>query len=323
MKLEQRLRLLLKEGQLDLPRPGTGQTPLRHRMLAAFAREDVSLARLVEAHTDAIAILKEAGKEPARGALYGVWASEVPTEPLKLENLHVSGQKRFCSGASIVDRALVTIRAPDHLLIDIDLREHAGHISFSNSEWVSSAFAETNTSIATFNRVPVSQSEIVGHSYWYLSRPGFWNGACGPAACWVGAAQGIVDYVRGHGSDNPHNLAHTGAMHADIWAMYACLDSAGSEIDSEPENRNASVVRALSLRHIVENLCTDVLDRFGRACGPRPLAFDAPTSIRYQELVLYLRQSHAEKDLEILGRQLLNPPALVKNRSTQFAGVGT
>lgn len=323
MKLEERLRRLLQAGQLDLPLPGAGQTPLRHRMLAAFAREDVSLARLVEAHVDAVSILKEAGNEPKKDALYGVWASEVPSEPLRLENYKVSGLKRFCSGASIVDRALVTIRIPDQLLIDIDLRNNPDRISFNSSDWITPAFAETNTSAVTFDRVPILESEIVGSSHWYLSRSGFWNGACGPAACWAGAAHGLVDHVRAHVTDNPHNLAHLGAMQANVWAMYAALDSAGRELDLEPSNRNASIVRALSLRHVVESLSSDVLDRFGRACGPRPLAFDSVTSTRYQELNLYLRQSHAERDLEVLGRQLSKSLSIVKNRSKRFADVST
>jgi hypothetical protein len=48
---------------------------------------------------------------------------------------------------------------------------------------------------------------------------------------------------------------------------------------------------------IIERMCTDVLDRFGRATGPQPLAFDARVAQRYAELTLYIRQCHAERDL--------------------------
>ena len=43
------------------------------------------------------------------------------------------------------------------------------------------------------------------------------------------------------------------------------------------------------------------LRRLARAYGPHPLAFDEAVSMRYQELDLYLRQSHAERDLHTLG----------------------
>jgi hypothetical protein len=64
------------------------------------------------------------------------------------------------------------------------------------------------------------------------------------------------------------------------------------------------MVRALEVRHLVEQLCTDALRRFARALGPAPLAKNADVARRYKELDLFLRQSHAERDLEALGRAL-------------------
>ncbi len=95
-------------------------------------------------------------------------------------------------------------------------------------------------------------------------------------------------------------------MHSCIWNMRTCLDAAGREIDILPLDYAAAHVRALTVRHIVEQQCTDVLRRFARAYGPFPLSMDANISQRYHELDLYLRQSHAERDLESLGSSLLN-----------------
>src|SRR5580658_3443190 len=103
----EKLRQLLAEGSLDLPLPGQGETAARHHRLAALAREDLTLARLAEAHTDAVAILAEAGRLPEPGVCYGVWASETPNQPLRVEQVEggfqVVGSKSFCSGAGIVD----------------------------------------------------------------------------------------------------------------------------------------------------------------------------------------------------------------------------
>ena len=76
----------------------------------------------------------------------------------------------------------------------------------------------------------------------------------------------------------------------------------GQEIDRDFGNIPAARLRALCLRHLVEQICTDTMLRFGRAFGPRPLAFDAAISRLYHDLSLYIRQSHAESDLEELGR---------------------
>src|ERR1700712_2577258 len=79
--LQQRLREVVSQ---PAPLPGLGHTAARHRLFAETAREDISLAKLAEAHWDALAILAEAGKVPKEGALYAVWASEIPGMPLRL-----------------------------------------------------------------------------------------------------------------------------------------------------------------------------------------------------------------------------------------------
>ena len=50
----------------------------------------------------------------------------------------------------------------------------------------------------------------------------------------------------------------------------------------------------------------DVLDRFGRATGPQLLAFDGGIARRHAELALYIRQCHAERDLESIPRTYTN-----------------
>lgn len=70
------------------------------------------------------------------------------------------------------------------------------------------------------------------------------------------------------------------------------------------------MVRALQVRHLIEQACTDTLKRFARCMGPGPLAKSADIARRYAELDLFLRQSHAERDLEALGRQIRSRQAV-------------
>jgi hypothetical protein len=77
--------------------------------------------------------------------------------------------------------------------------------------------------------------------------------------------------------------------------------SAAREIDADPHDTTHDAQRrALMARHLIERMCTDVLDRFGRATGPQLLAFDAQVAQRHAELSLYIRQCHAERDLETI-----------------------
>jgi len=304
MNLETRLRKLYRKGALDLPFPGLGRTPERHRQLAEWARSDLSLARLAEAHVDAMAILHEAGRKPCDG-LYGVWAAETPGHSLHLQSIAnkpvVTGSKMFCSGAGLIDHALATVHGR---LVDINLRSCPDSLAIDEAGWKPQAFAETGTATVHFLDAPVA--EIVAENNWYLNRPGFWHGACGPAACWAGGALGLLDYALEHVRDEPHALAHVGGISADGWALQAYLDSAGCQIDRDPQNPRLAQTLALTVRHLVEQASSDVLRRIGRAFGPRPLSFDSKVSQRYQELELYIRQSHAERDLEALGKALIN-----------------
>ena len=296
----------------ELPLPGHGHTAERHRRLFAVSRESVSLAKLAEAHWDALAILAEAGRTPVPHALYAVWASEIPGQALNLtahgNGYRLHGAKQFCSGATLVDRALITVGSPESLLVDVDLRRNAEQYDVDLSPWVTEAFRHTATGTVTFRGVTLDACDVLGPPDWYVDRPGFWHGACGPAACWAGGAAGLVDFARASRRSDPHTLAHLAAMEANLWALTAYLDEAGRQIDAQaqadPENGTAAQVRALTVRHMVEQACTDTLHRFARAYGPYPLAMHHDTAIRYAETDLFLRQAHGERDLEGLARLL-------------------
>jgi hypothetical protein len=294
----------------SVPHPGSGQTSLRHHALAEISRCNLSLGRLAEAHFDALAILAEAGRTPIPGAVYGVWASESTGQPLTFTENTLSGSKRFCTGAGLLDRALITATVPRHQLIDLDLSSSASSLTFDNSEWITQAFAETSTCTVTFQAAPFNDADLIGPEHWYLDRLGFWSGAVGPAACWAGGALGLVDWALLQGRDDPHTLAHLGALKADAWLLHSTLAQAGSEIDQHPEDTAANHKLALTVRHLIETTCADILMRIGRAYGPYPLAFQAGISRRYAEVELYIRQCHGERDLANLGKLCLLPKAV-------------
>ena len=301
-ELKARLTAIVSQ---EMPLPGSGHTADRHRLLAETAREDISLAKLAEAHWDALAILAEAGRTPQPGMLYAVWASEIPGHALELkrtlDGYELSGRKPFCSGIGIVDRALVTVGLPEQLLVEVDLRNNQERVASDLDTWKVDAFRATQTGALTFLSSLLSPDAIVGSSGWYLNRPGFWHGACGPAACWAGGVAGLLDRALASKRDDPHTLAHLGAMQASVWGMYSLLNQAGAEIDGAPCDAKAAHLRALQLRHLIEQMGTEILQRFSRAYGPYPLSMDEQTSRRYQEATLFMRQSHAERDLECLG----------------------
>jgi alkylation response protein AidB-like acyl-CoA dehydrogenase len=174
-------------------------------------------------------------------------------------------------------------------------------VSVEDSTWATPAFADTETRPVSFTGVRVASDRLLGDDNWYLSRPGFWHGAIGPAACWAGGASSLVEAATALNRRDPHSRAHVGAMQAMSWGITALLDKAGMEIDADPRNRSQEARRrALKVRHLIERWCTEILDRFGRATGPQLLAYDQQVARQHMALTLYIRQCHAERDLETI-----------------------
>jgi hypothetical protein len=304
-ELAEQVRMVQVQGGLNLPLPGCGRTADRHRSLVEFGRADLSLARIVEAHTDAIAILAEARHDGHLNALYGVWAADGPQSRVTATALpdgqwQLDGLKQYCSGAPMVDAALVTAHAGEGVLL-FEVPLHSSGIKVLPSSWASPAFADTATVPVSFSQAVLPAAALVGDANWYLNRPGFWHGAIGPAACWAGGALSLIDAAVALRRKDPHSRANVGALEAIGWGLQATLDRSGSEIDTDPadEHREARR-RALKVRHLIERWSTEVMDRFGRATGPQLLAFNDQVVRQYAALTVYIRQCHGERDLETI-----------------------
>ncbi len=302
------VRRWLAAGELDLPLPGSGQTAARWHRLAQLTQADIVAGRLAEAHTDAVAILAELqGPDPKPDQLWGVWAAESPDAVLRAHGdgneVTIDGTKVWCSGAGICSHALVTTRldAGGRGLFAVDLSDPNVHPLPSN--WRNPGMADSDTRSVQFHSV---QAVAVGAPGEYLDRPGFWHGAIGVSACWLGGARAVSMplYKRaGQESVDPHTLAHLGAVDAALTAAEATLVSAACQVDADPSNRDdRAELIARRTRAVVETAVDEVITRTGRALGPAPLAQDARHASRVADLMMYVRQSHAERDLAQLGR---------------------
>ncbi|NTY58750.1 acyl-CoA dehydrogenase [Mycolicibacterium sphagni] len=299
----------LDAGELDLPLPGSGRTLSRWRTLADLCEVDVVAGRLAEAHTDAVAILAELrGPQVRPGQLWGVWAAESPdaTVNAHLEGdlVSLSGTKAWCSGAGLCAAALVTATtaAGQRGLYAVDL--HGQGVHPLPSTWRNAGMADSDTRSVQFTAVPAIPVGGLGD---YLRRPGFWHGAAGVAACWLGATRAVAaplyravaDKAAG-GGDDPHAAAHLGAVDAALAAADALLASTAEQVDAGPASDRGEVA-ARRLRAVVETAVDESIARTARALGPTPLALDAAHARRVADLTMYVRQSHAEKDLAALG----------------------
>ncbi|KRE27900.1 acyl-CoA dehydrogenase [Mycobacterium sp. Soil538] len=297
----------LLSGELDLPLPGGGATALRWQRLAAMAQVDVTAGRLAEAHADAVAILAELdGPRPERGQWWGVWAAEARDAVLAArdvdDGVRLSGTKVWCSGAALCSHALVTALLPsgERGLFAVDLA--APGVRPLPSTWRNAGMSDSDTRSVHFDETP---AVAVGGLGQYLTRPGFWRGGAGVAACWLGGARAVAAplYVRAAaGKADAHTLAHLGAVDAALAAADATLAAVAGEFDADPENHSGRAeLLARRVRAVVETAVGEAIERTGRALGPAPLCLDLEHARRVADLSIYVRQSHAERDLERLG----------------------
>ncbi|WP_250030902.1 acyl-CoA dehydrogenase family protein [Paractinoplanes maris] len=283
----------------DLPLPGGGATAERLRRLAELGRISPVVARLGEGHADAVAIRAELDDDgPGEdGERWGVWAA-VPRSLTAVRDggaWRVSGDRPWCSGAGWCTHALVTAEAEDGVRL-FAVTNEPPHAEPLDGTWPAVGMAASDSRTIRFTDAP---ARPVGGPGCYVERPGFWHGGIGVAACWYGGALGIADALHDSGKDDPHTMAHLGAVDVALGAARAVLLEAAAIIDADPlaiQHRLALRVRATA-----EAAATEVIDRVGRALGAGPLGRDEQHAHRVADLTVYLRQSHAEADLEQLG----------------------
>ena len=193
-------------------------------------------ARVAEAHVDAVAILHElGGKPPESGQLWGVWAAESPDAALTATDVNgaftLTGTKVWCSGAGFCTHALVTARLEDATrgLFAVQLTDPA--VKPLPSTWWNAGMAGSDTRPVQFTN---AHAVAVGDPGDYLNRPGFWHGAIGVAACWLGGARRVADPLyrcAASESADAYSLAHLGAVDAALAAGDAILAAAATQVD--------------------------------------------------------------------------------------------
>ncbi|GAB78756.1 hypothetical protein SAMN05421595_2409 [Austwickia chelonae] len=295
---------------------GRGRTSEYLHTLSALGRGDLTVARIVEPHLDAHAILHQAGSTPADlepvhatpRSTWGVYAAHAPHLELNAENTahgwRLTGGKPWCSLPDKISHALITAHTgPDRRrLFAIDLRHPGVHIE--PGTWAARGLTAITTAELTLTDVPAVP---VGDDNWYLTRPGFAWGGIGVAAIWTGGAHGLaaaLHHAAARREPDQIALLHLGRVDETLWTADLALHEAARTIDAGTTDPHLGPrVRAVAAR-----TAETVIAVVGHALGPAPLTHDEEHARRVADLTVYIRQHHAERDLAALGRTLLSTP---------------
>lgn len=304
------LRALVEAGLDRLPLPGSGRTLERFQCLAEVAGHDLGLCKLFEGHTDALAIIEQLGGSPTPGSTWGMWAAEPPQARVKVSPaghmVALHGRKAWCSGAAVLSHALLTAWDADdkQQLVAVALDQPG--VTVTEQGWQAVGMAATGSVEVLFDG---AEAQAIGNPGDYLQRPGFWQGGIGIAACWYGAARQIAEALRAQCEQRPepHALAHLGAVDSALQAAADVLRFSALHIDAHPED-NAELL-ARRARAVVEQSAEQVQREVGRALGAGPFCKDRHFARLSADLPVFLRQSHAERDLAALGKMVAGQSA--------------
>jgi hypothetical protein len=310
-ELDALLRALLDADCDKLPYPGAGDTLARWQALATVAACDLVAGKLFESHTDALAIWHEldpAG-QPDISGLWGVWCAEPPQQRVLLSgtrhgsnSVRIHGTKPWCSGAAYVSHALVS--AWDELerpqLVSVSMKQTG--VSVTRSGWHALGMSRTDSVDVLFEG---AEARLLGAPGSYVRRAGFQHGGAGVAACWFGGAHAVAQHVLQAARKRPldqHLLAHLGAIDIAIAQSRALLREAAADIDAHPQNACETSIRRARLA--AEACAETLLLRAPRAMGAGPLCKDKRLAQMLADLPVFIRQSHAERDLAQHGLSL-------------------
>ena len=293
------------------------------KIIRQLGAADLSMARLIEGHLNAVALVCRYGtvaqigdmaKSAAAGALAAVWAADDAC------GLHVvsdgaekrlQGRKVLASGAGFVTRPLIAARAKDgQLLLLLNL---APGYKFDLSEWQALGMKSTATGSVDFTGHHISKAEIVGKPGDYMRQPHFSGGAWRFCAAHLGATERLVELFRAHltqsgrGND-PYQLQRlavctTSAKTARFW-----VEEAAKRLGVEDSDPQEVAAFANLTRNVTERSALDVMQLVQRGVGLR--AFVRPHDIERicRDLATYLRQPAPDHAMIDGARTILNSP---------------
>ena len=274
-------------------------------VLRLIGAGDLSVARLVEGHFNAVALVVRYGtaaqlsslaSSVADGALSGVWGAD-DAAGLKIETdntgARLSGRKILASGAGTVTRPVVTAKAGEDLLMCLlDLpADHAVDLS----SWNAQGMRSTATGAVDLTGIPIGPAEIIGGAGDFMRQPHFSGGAWRFCAAHLGAMEKLVELFRDHltsrgRGDDPYQLQRMAQCVAAATTARFWIEEAARRLGADDHDPAAVVAFVNLTRMVTERAALDIMEAVQRGVGLVSFIRPNPIERICRDLSTYLRQ---------------------------------
>jgi len=284
------------------------------RVFVLLGRGNLAIARLYEAHVNALLLIDRFGSaslvaqmanDAAEGHIFALWVTDSVNAPLALrrhtEGFILDGGKAFCSGGGVATRALITAATDTGTQMLMVALEPNKRVSPSSVRL--SGMRAAITGSVDFSGMMVERGSLLGDVDDYMGEPIFSAGAWRGSACALGGLSALVDLHRNelvsrHRDADPHQRARFGQLliayeTASLWTREAALR--GCLLDRPAEE----IVAYINLTRLaVEAACLDGMRLTQRSLGLGAFIKGSRGELICRDLATYLRQPATDEILE-------------------------
>lgn len=284
---------------------------------------DLSVGRIYEGHINAMLLIAKYGTEEQKttyfsqaknGTFFGIWNSEIPTEPLEIcrngESLVLNGSKVFCSGAKNVYRPIVTAKSDtgqQMLILHLD----AYDLEEDYTYWQPMGMASSVSCRFDFNGIKIAENQLLGNAHDYFEEPDFSGGAVRFAAVQLGGAEAaikatITHLKNMHRTEDENQIRRVGKLSILQKSGRLWLEAAGKAFDERYEKPSECIHTANMFRTVARQICEEALALCELSVGLQGFLKPHPLERIHRDLSVYLKQPGPDRALSEVGKVFMN-----------------
>ncbi|MCB8837964.1 acyl-CoA dehydrogenase family protein [Aurantimonas sp. VKM B-3413] len=286
------------------------------RLLWAVGRGNLSVGRIVEGHVNAVWLVRQFGSDPQiqalgeilrAGGTLGIWNTDLPGRPLRLEEDRLVGGKTFATGVDGLSHALVTAATEagrQMLLVPVE------GLHVDRSWWKPLGMRASGSHLADFTGLSFERDWLVGGPDDYIRQPWFSGGAIRFVAVQLGGVEAVLDAMLAHlgrtaRTEDPYQRHRIGraaiALHTGrLWVEQAA--DAWTAASRDPALGPELIAIANATRSAGEAAALAVLEEAERGVGAAGMIAPHPLERLIRDLRTYLRQPNPDGALAAVGQ---------------------